>query len=177
MSAETVVIHYRRPPDREQQFTQQVIDRSTACVVTLLRAADLAAPKLIDGAVALEPGAPVIWFTFPNAWHDIGRFHTRAGAFTGYYANVLTPVSGIATSGWETTDLFLDVWQPRDGACVLLDEDELEAAHAHGWVEQATYARARAEAASLLAAAATGSWPPPVVDAWPLERVLRHVAT
>ena len=176
MSTETVVIHYCRPPDRAQQFTQQVIDRSVGCVVTLLRAADLVEAKLIDGAVALEPGAPVIWFTFPNAWHDVGRFHTRAGAFTGYYANVLTPVSGIATSAWATTDLFLDVWRPCDGACVLLDEEELEAAHAHGWVDQATYDRARAEAASLLAAAATGSWPPPIVDAWPLERVLRHVA-
>ena len=176
MSAETVVIHYRRPPDREQQFTQQVIERSSACVITLLRAADLSAPKMIDGATALEPGAPVIWFTFPDAWHDIGRFHTRAGAFTGYYANVLTPVTGIATSVWETTDLFLDVWQPPGGAPLLLDEDELEAAHAHGGVDQPTYERARAEAGALLAAAVAGNWPPPVVDAWPLERVLRHVA-
>lgn len=175
MSGDRVVIHYRRPPDREQEFTQDVVTRTAECIITLLPTAPIGASKLIDNVIALEPGAPVVWFTFPDAWHDIGRFHTRAGTFTGCYANVLTPVAGLGTPVWHTTDLFLDVWQPADGSPVLLDADELDAAHAQGWIDDRTWKRAHTEADALLARAAEGAWPPPIVHAWPLERVLRHV--
>jgi predicted RNA-binding protein associated with RNAse of E/G family len=47
--------------------------------------------------------------------------------FTGYYANILTPVRFHSPLDWETTDLFLDVWLDADGSATLLDEDELDA--------------------------------------------------
>ncbi len=175
MSAERVVIHYHRPQDRDERFEQRVVHRTPSCVVTLLESATLRQPMNIDGETALEPGAPIVWFTFADAWHDIGRFHTRAGAFTGLYANVLTPVQGIQGSVWRTTDLFLDVWQPRTGAARILDEDELAAALEAGAIDDAAAARARSEAEGLLAAARTGGWPPPIVGEWTLERARRHV--
>ena len=147
-------------------------------VVTLLEHADVARPSVVDGAVILEPGSPIVWFTFPGARHDIGRFHRADGEFTGLYANVLTPVEGVDGADWATTDLFLDVWLPADGGeARLLDEDELEDALARGWVDEATAAMATAEAAHLLGEARAGTWPPDVVGAWPLERAraaLRH---
>jgi predicted RNA-binding protein associated with RNAse of E/G family len=150
----------------------------------------------VAGRTILEPGAPVIWFTFPGAWHDIGRFHTGDGRFTGYYANILTPVErtgmpgppptsagsgpspdamGVGASGsgieaWHTTDLCLDVFVDPGGGVHVLDRDELEIASARGWIDSVTVRTAEAEAARLTAEARAGRWPPPVVDAWPLDR-------
>jgi predicted RNA-binding protein associated with RNAse of E/G family len=176
VSAASVHIHYRRPPDRTRQFTQLLVTRTSDCIITLLPNVPLAAPKVIDDTVALEPEAPVVWFTFPGAWHDIGRFHTCAGSFTGYYANVLTPVEGTDSLTWQTTDLFLDVWLAPGRAPVVLDAEELDEARAHGWIDDAMRERAHGEAAALLEGAAAGAWPPHIVLDWPLERALRHVA-
>jgi predicted RNA-binding protein associated with RNAse of E/G family len=96
---------------------QEQVHAEPGVRVTLLEQAELAQPLLIDGRVVLEAGSPAVWFTFPGAWHDIGRFHRADGTFTGIYGNVLTPVRFLDERTWETTDLFLDVWlEPRAGA-------------------------------------------------------------
>ncbi len=131
-------------------------------------------PVVIDGRTVLEAAAPAVWFTFPGARHDIGRFHTANGTFTGYYANILTPVErSVAPDDvdiWHTTDLFLDVFLAPDGRATLLDVEELHEAVAEGWVEETVARQAHDEAARLLHGALTGTWPPPVVDDWPLDR-------
>jgi predicted RNA-binding protein associated with RNAse of E/G family len=170
---ERVRIHYHRPPDREEVFEQQVIARTPDCVVTLLESARLDRPMRIDGDVALEPGSPIVWFTFPGVWHDIGRFHTADGTPTGLYANVLTPVEFLAADHWRTTDLFLDVWRDAAGRVHVLDEDELDAALRARWIDAPTAEAARAEAGRIRAEARAGRWPPPIVGDWPLERALR----
>ncbi len=164
-----VEIHYRRLPDREQVFRQRVLDDDGSCVVTFLEAAELPRPVQAGERVILEPGAPVVWFTFRGLWHDIGRFHLRDGTFTGFYANVLTPVE-MSGGRWRTTDLCLDVWLGADGAVQVLDEDELAEAERRGWAAAETIARARREADELAAAARAGKWPPPPLHEWTLER-------
>lgn len=156
-------------------------------------AAGMPDPAVVDGRTVLVPGAPVVWFTFPGARHDIGRFHTPEGVFTGYYANILTPVeldadppaegtlndahlAGEAAAHgsadiWLTTDLFLDVFVDLDGTVHVLDRDELEDAVARGWVDPTIAREAELEANRLVEAARADAWPPPVVDEWPLERV------
>ena len=124
-----------------------------------------------DGDLMLEPGSLALWFTFPDLWHDIGRFHAADGRETGLYANVLTPVE-VRGRVWHTTDLYLDVWRPVGGFARILDEDELEEALRAGHVDAGTAQRAREEAAGLHKRAGDGSWPPPVVEAWSLERAL-----
>ena len=135
-------------------------------------------PSIVDDAVVLEDGSPIVWFSFPGAWHDVGRFHRADGTFTGLYANVLTPVVGLDGSEWTTTDLFLDVWIPGgDGPPRLLDEDEFTVARESGHIDEDTARSALAEARRLLDHAAAGSWPPRVVREWTLERAreaLRH---
>lgn len=147
-------------------------------------AAQVERPTLVAGRTVLEPGAPVVWFTFPGAWHDIGRFHTADGRLTGYYANILTPVQleapgeEAAPSGsgsppvdhWRTTDLFLDVFLDLDGEARVLDRDEFDDAVDRGWITGPTARAARAEVARLLARARSGRWPPALVHAWPLDR-------
>jgi predicted RNA-binding protein associated with RNAse of E/G family len=166
----SVEIHYLRLPDRNTVFRQQLVHRSADCIVTLMARTELERPVSAAGAVVLEPDAPVVWFTFPGQWHDIGRFHTSAGRFTGYYANVLTPVQFRSPNVWQTTDLFLDVWLGTDGAVALLDEEELEAALADGSIDPDRARAARAEATRVVAAATRGEWPPDVARTWTLER-------
>lgn len=132
-------------------------------------AAGITRRTLVTGRTVLEPGAPVVWFTFPGLRHDIGRFHTVDGAFTGCYANVLTPVERDGDM-WTTTDLFLDVFVDLAGGVHVLDEDELEEAVDRGWISADAARGAEREASRLVAAARDGTWPPPIVDAWPLDR-------
>lgn len=173
----TVVrIHYLRPPDREEVFRQALVHEDDEVVVTWARDLTFDPPVRIEGRTALETGSDVVWFTFPGAWHDIGRFHTADGAFRGFYANIITPPR-MEGPVWHTTDLFLDLWLPPDlSRTVLLDEDELDEAVAAGWVDAATGERAREEVSRLQAAHADGRWPPAVVHDWTLERLRRDAA-
>lgn len=171
-----VTIHYRRPPDRLEVFEQAVVDDDGACVVTYLPAAKLKKPVEVDGRVVLEPGSPIVWFTYRgDVWHDVGRFHRADGTFSGVYANVLTPVR-MNGAGWDTTDLFLDVWVDADGAVEILDRDEFDAALAAGWIDARTAARALAQAESLAADARRDAWPPAHVREWTLELVRKVLA-
>ena len=168
-----VEIHYLRPPDRTSVYRNELVHASAAVTVTIVRATQLPRALTVDGEVVLENGAPAVWFTFPDADHDIGRFYTRAGVFTGLYANILTPVEFVSPLEWRTTDLFLDVWVgAADARARILDEDELAHALARGWIAADTAHRARQTAARLVEEHRNGTWPPPVVYEWPLERIL-----
>ncbi|HUF76067.1 MAG TPA: DUF402 domain-containing protein [Longimicrobiales bacterium] len=174
--SDRVRIHYRRLPDREEVFDQRVVLERDDVIVTVTGPLDLPKPLRARSQVLLEPGARAVWFTFPDAWHDIGRFHLQDGTFTGFYANVLTPVEiQPAAVGrphvWYTTDLFLDVAIPPGGPATLLDEDELDEALALGHVDDELAGTARAEAERLLALAAARAWPPRVAHEWTLERI------
>jgi predicted RNA-binding protein associated with RNAse of E/G family len=170
-----VEIHYLRPPDRMTIFRQRLVHQGDGCIITLMERTPLPRPVRAAGRVILEPGAPAVWLTFPGAWHDIGLFHDAAGRFTGWYANILTPVRFLAPLAWQTTDLFLDVWWGAEGTVLLLDEDELEDALRRGWLDVPTAANARAEAARLLDDA-SGRWPPDIAREWTLQRALDAIA-
>jgi predicted RNA-binding protein associated with RNAse of E/G family len=189
MPGRTIRIHYLRPPDRVEVFTQEVVHEDDQVSITLARSMALRSPLTIEGETALDDGSDVVWFTFPGAWHDIGRFHLPDGTLTGIYANILTPCRFLGDT-WHTTDLFLDLWIPaRDGRIPasdeeseagrplvrLLDEPELKSAEEAGWITADQARMARAEAARLLRAASRGAWPPPIVNAWPLARARRTV--
>lgn len=174
-----VHIHYHRPPDRTDIYRQELVLDGTEVKVTFQPATPLPRPVQVDGRTVLEPGSPAVWFTFPERWHDIGRFHDAAGRFTGIYANVLTPCQlhpaprdPAEPIRWDTTDLFLDVWLDADGSVTVLDRDDLQEALEEGHVTGELAATARAEADRILSAFKEGAWPPLVVEAWPLERIL-----
>ncbi|HET7276081.1 MAG TPA: DUF402 domain-containing protein, partial [Longimicrobiaceae bacterium] len=132
--------------------------------------AELEKPVVVAGRNVLEPSAPVIWFTYPDRWYDIGLFHLADGTFTGYYANILTPVQ-MNDDVWHTTDLCLDVWAGADGNVELLDQEEFAEAVERGWMDERCAAIARTTAADLMAAAVDGSWPTREVREWDLARV------
>jgi predicted RNA-binding protein associated with RNAse of E/G family len=152
-------------------FVQRLITRTAECLVTFMEHTPLNKPARVGGRIILEAGSPVVWFTFPGRWYDIGLFHRRDGRFTGTYSNLLTPVHFRGPTTWETTDLYLDVWREPGGVVQLLDEAELDHAESASWLQPELAQRARRQAADLMAAARTGGWPPAIVYAWPLRRV------
>jgi uncharacterized protein len=168
---QTVTLHYHRPPDRNDTYVQEVLYADDHVTVTLLAAAGLEAPMLVGDTIALEPGAPIIWFTFAGLRHDIGRFHTAAGVFTGIYADIIEPVRRESIDRWHITDLFLDVWVATGGEPIILDREELDEACAHGWITAQSAAAAVDEAEQLVQRWYKGNWPPRVVNEWTLERV------
>lgn len=190
-SVGTIVdIHYRRLGSPAETYRQTVLEsrspgeahgsapvsrapapeRNPAGIVTFQPRTPIDVPVAVAGSTILEPGSPVVWFTFPGAWHDIGLFHLADGTFTGLYANVLTPVEFLDERSWATTDLCLDLWAPPDGPAQILDETELAEAEAAGLVAAVVAGRARQEAAALLEASVAGRWPPALVREWSLKR-------
>ena len=165
-----VLIHYHRLPNRLQSFEQVLVADEGDYVVTFLPSASIPKPMLVRGEVVLEPGSPVVWFTYPGRRYDAGRFHRADGTFTGMYANLLTPVE-MNGSEWETTDLCLDVWAGADGTVEILDEDEFVEAVQRGWIDSPTAEATRAQAETLAADARQGTWPPAHIHHWTLERV------
>lgn len=169
-----VHIHYHRPPDHTRVYVQDLVLDAPEVKVSFQRDTPVDGPLVVEGRTVLEPGSPVVWFTFPDLWHDVGRFHTVDGTFTGLYANILTPAElhrhDDVVARWHTTDLFLDVWVGADGAIRVLDEEEWAEARSRGLLDEKRAARARREADELVEAARTGAWPPPVVTEWTLER-------
>lgn len=180
-----VTIHYLRPPDRLEHFHQRLVHEDAEVKVTFASNLNLDEPLRIGNRIALERGSDAVWFTFPGAWHDIGRFHRADGTLTGIYANVIVPCLFEPGGVWRTTDLFLDLWIPAEGGrwdggpspgVKLLDEAELDEAKAQGWVDEATAERAREEAARLLSGARSGSWPPSIVEEWTRERAMDRIS-
>ena len=169
-----VEIHYRRLPDHLRIYCQRLVMEREDVIVTLSEPIQIKAPMVHDGHVMIEAGSLVVWFTFPGLWHDIGLFHRLDGAFSGVYANILTPPK-IEGSTWYTTDLFLDVWWPANGTIQLLDEDEFEEALRADQMDGETATRARQEVDDILRLASAGMWPPPIVGEWTLERSLEQL--
>jgi len=167
-----VDIYYRRIGKPEDTYRLFVLDSSADVVVTFQPRTPIEQPIVVDELTILEPRSPVIWFTFPGKWHDIGLFFRNNGSHTGMYANVLTPVDFVDARTWSTTDLCLDVWVPRWGPVRILDEDELNEAEEAGQVDGKTAERARAEAASLVHSHSANAWPPQTVGEWSLARAL-----
>jgi predicted RNA-binding protein associated with RNAse of E/G family len=169
--SDILAVHYHRPPDRFDIFEQQLVHADEHVVVSLLESASKQEPALINGKLALEQGSPIVWFIFPGAQHDIGRFHSRTGEFTGYYSDIIEPAEIKSSNQVILTDLFLDVWVDRDGQASIVDADELDAAVEKGWISQTVADGAWAEANRLIALHEQGAWPPAVVNEWTLDRV------
>ena len=176
MNPSKVEIHYLRPPDRKEIFEQLLVHDTPEVKVTFAQNVAVEPPRTIGGEVALERGSDIVWFTFPEVWHDIGRFHTADGVFRGFYANILTPPTFHPGGVWRTTDLFLDVWLRPGDPPFVLDRDELEEAYERGWIDSEVRQRALREVDEILAALALGKWPPVVTRHWTRERALKVAA-
>lgn len=124
----------------------------------------------IRGERVLDSGAPMIWFVFPDAWHDIGRFHLSDGTFTGWYTNLCKPVQ-LNGDTWMGQDLFLDLFQFCDGEAEWLDEDEFAEATKSGLIDNALRKQILNQRELIDLQVKLGAWPPPVAKDIDLAQV------
>jgi predicted RNA-binding protein associated with RNAse of E/G family len=149
---------YHRPGKSTVIYPQQLLlDRPDVSVLRLDHITDVSE----DGEVILPGGGFSLWFVFPGSWFDVGRFHRADGTLIGWYTNLCTPVVKRATT-WSSTDLFLDLWQPREGAARWLDEDEFAEAVACRAIDDELIRHALAEQTRIASLLAGNSWPPAV---------------
>jgi predicted RNA-binding protein associated with RNAse of E/G family len=165
-----VEIHYRRPPDRLDVFLQDLVVDRPDYKVTLHDPATVETTLTVGEDVVYEPGAAIVWFVFPDEWHDLGRFHLKDGTFTGYYVNLITPVRLEGTT-WKMFDLCLDLWVDVAGRFQVLDQDEFDEAVDRHWIDQTTAERARSELDRVITQVRGSNWPPEIVREYDLARV------
>jgi predicted RNA-binding protein associated with RNAse of E/G family len=164
-----VEIVYRRLPDRERVFRQEVLHDGPECKFSLLIHPEGEKPLSV-GEIELEPGGALLWYLFPERPYELAGVYDPEGAFLGWYTNLLRPPE-ISDGRWVLTDLYLDVWQPAGGEAKVLDRDELEAAREAGHISLQEARTVEAEAAAVLRAARAGRWPPTIVRRHPLDAV------
>ncbi|MFM7719089.1 MAG: DUF402 domain-containing protein, partial [Actinomycetota bacterium] len=132
-------------------------------------APDGAVARLPGGAWALAPSPPrrrsVLSFASTSRPHAVLAIWDAGWVPRCWYVNLQLPMRRTAT-GFDTTDLFLDLVGTPDGSSwTWKDEDELAEAVAAGLVDPATAERIRAEARDL-ADAVSARRPPFDVDRW-----------
>ncbi|MGD2136146.1 MAG: DUF402 domain-containing protein [Gemmatimonadales bacterium] len=168
-----ITYEYRRPGKPVTIYEEWlVLDRPDVKVLLL---DPYEGPEVrVGGALVLEEGAPIVWYVFPETWHDIGRFHLKDGTMTGWYTNLTRPPT-IEGDRWIGRDLFLDLWQPAEGEARWLDEEELREAVRSRSIDRATEQRAHNERTMIDLQLASGDWPPPIAQDIDLRqaRVLR----
>lgn len=170
-----VQIRYHRPPDRIDVYVQRWVADLSGYRITLLESYPADRPLRVDDRPVLEPGAPALWFTVPDAWHDVGRFHLLDESFTGYYANIIAPPQ-IDGPVWHIHDLCLDLWVGIDGRTEVLDRDEFDRAVKRGWIDAEAAEGARQELERLQELARAGRWPPALIRDYDLNRARSTLA-
>lgn len=167
--SEIIQFEYHRPGQGVTVYEERLaLDRPD---VKVLLQDDYPGPDVeVRGVRVLDSGAPMIWFVFPDAWHDIGRFHLADGTFTGWYTNLCKPVQFDGNT-WIGHDLFLDLWQSAEGKAVWLDEDEFQTAIETGLVDSALKKQILNQRTLLEMQLQLDAWPPPIAKDIDLDQV------
>jgi predicted RNA-binding protein associated with RNAse of E/G family len=93
-------------------------------------------PLIINGHCLIERGSTGIWLVDTREWYDLGAIYDRNHQFQGYYCDITTPAEK-TSSGYRSTDLFLDLAVLPDKTCVRLDVDEFDDAVRNGTLTEA----------------------------------------
>lgn len=165
-----VEIDYRRGPRHRRLYVQELLYRARGYRITLHCWPEGAGSVRVAEDLVLEPGAPLLWFTYPGRPYEVASFHDSDGERLGFYTNLVRP-SELEGPRWVLHDLWLDVWQPAAGEPRILDRDELAEAEEEGWITPGAARGVRELAARILERAARGGWPPEEVRRTPLASV------
>ena len=136
---ETVILTYKRPPDRVNHFQQELLYLDDDVIVTSQRVKP-SSPIVQNGETVLADNFAAVWFVFTGLWYDVGKVYNLNNEWTGYYCDIMKPVKrSINATGkldcFEITDLFLDLWINPDGSYEIQDEDEFEEAIQNGAID------------------------------------------
>src|SRR5690242_19177543 len=156
------------PRLRAQRFIcQRIADGRVNGYATLLRMLDVAEPLWVmhhDQRICIADAGYAWLQLFPE-----GANYTHTTMFDADGQPVQEYIDLVAEQGvgedgipWYD-DLYLDITWIPEGTPILLDQEELEAAHAIGAVTEEQYELARGETARLLVAVALGDYTLPEV--------------
>jgi predicted RNA-binding protein associated with RNAse of E/G family len=162
----TIELIYKRPPNRVNHFQQRLLYEDKDVIITTQRVKP-SNPIVIDGVTVLGDDFPVVWFVFADKWYDVGKVYNLQEQFTGYYCDIIMPMTRTETH-FEITDLFLDVWISPDGDHHILDEDEFESAIKNNAIGPDLANQARNALQNLIAEVQSGNFPPEVLSHWEL---------
>jgi hypothetical protein len=101
-----VQISYRRLPDREKTFRQEILHDGPNCKFSLLIHPEGEEPLNV-GEIKLEPGGALLWYLFPERPYEVAGVYDPDGEFLGWYTNLLRPPE-IEGDRWVLTDLYLE---------------------------------------------------------------------
>lgn len=162
MSNGMINLRYLRLPDDLKDVYSELVYRDESVVVAKY-VTSTRKSVVFDKEVVLSAGYQVTYFELPGQWFNVSKIRNTEGKHTGYYCDIATPPL-FFEDRVEQTDLFLDLWVfPDLFRHQMLDEDELEAALANGWIEKPLYDRAKQEVRKLIREVEAGRFPPTVV--------------
>jgi predicted RNA-binding protein associated with RNAse of E/G family len=163
----TLVIHYFRPPDRKLDIEADFLYQDDEVIVTSHTLWGASKPLVIAGQTVIDNGYRAVFAEYRSEWHDVAKVYKTDGdteVFTGYYADINTP-SKLTDDGYQTKDLFLDLWIPADRSSVtILDEDEFREAVRNNWITFEEARAAQAELDRLIKLFNRGRFPPPLLE-------------
>jgi predicted RNA-binding protein associated with RNAse of E/G family len=157
----TVTLTYKRLPDRVSYFQQKLLYEDEQVIVTSQRVKP-SSPIILNGETVLDDNYTAIWFVFTGLWYDIGKIYNLNDEWTGYYCDIMMPVTRNSDQ-FEIVDLFLDLWVSPDGSYEIQDEDEFEDALKEGIISTELAEKARNALDDLISEVVSGKFPPEFV--------------
>ena len=158
---QTITLTYKRLPDRVDYFQQQLLYEDEDVIVTSQRIKP-SSPIVLNGETVLGNNFTAVWFVFTGLWYDIGKIYNLNNEWTGYYCDIMMPVTRNSNQ-FEIVDLFLDLWVSPDGSYEIQDEDEFETAFQEGAIGVELAEKARNALNDLIDTVVSGKFPPEFV--------------
>jgi len=97
-----VTIQYRRLPSGIRRFHGLLRDESPNRLVIEQRL-PVRNPRREFGRVVVAKGYVAEWFIFRGRWYDVGKFYDRRRRFTGYYCDIIRPVTRLLSNATKTS--------------------------------------------------------------------------
>ena len=132
---------------RRGKVVQGILQEESSNRLVIEQQLHVRKPRRQFGRVAIGKGYLAEWVILRGRWYDVGKFYDSKRRLTGYYCDIIRPVTRLLSDTTKTsiiTDLFLDLWITPEGRYVVLDEDKLERALANH-VISTSLARLRSE--------------------------------
>ena len=156
-----ITLTYRRLPDRINHFEQILLFENSDIIITTQKISP-SSPIIFNGKEVLADNYTAIWFVFTDLWYDIGKIYNLDNEWTGYYCDIIMPVTRSETK-FEIVDLFLDLWVSPEGGYAIQDEDEFEEAVNNGFISDNVIDKARSTLDFLIDEVSENRFPPKVV--------------
>ncbi|MCG9128611.1 DUF402 domain-containing protein [Candidatus Poribacteria bacterium] len=159
--SDIITLTYKRLPDRINYFEQALLFENSDIIITTQKISP-SSPIIFNGKEVLADNYTAIWFVFTDLWYDIGKIFNLENEWTGYYCDIIMPVTRNETK-FEIVDLFLDLWVSPEGGYAIQDEDEFEEAVINGVISQDITNKARTTLDNLIDDVIDGRFPPKIV--------------